>query len=398
MSGIEFLSIGIIRFLNTIDFYVSKGSKPLNLKNLPVNTRNLLRIATYLFHWRIHPLDSIIDYLTDVDKQLVPIVTRIGRLENIEKYLEPLSSHERLSILTSHPTFLVKTLFDNLDKDETFQLLAENNNDSTTYLRPNLLNTSKEIIDTLNEMDGVVVEPDPNTEGIYKVKNGFDKIVISEPFVTNEVLVQDKASFLAARVVDPKPGDVVWDACAAPGMKTQLLWELMEQKGQLMATELNPKRFHDASLQSEARGVMGVNWSLDDASKAPILNAEKILIDAPCTSTGMLRSHPSFKWRLNKKVLFSLMTIQNKILEGILSAYSDSPGIEIVYATCSILPHEGESQIDSIIDRYPVELVEIPELDRMGYPDFNCHQSVRRLFPHSNDTDGFFIAKMRITH
>jgi 16S rRNA (cytosine967-C5)-methyltransferase len=202
---------------------------------------------------------------------------------------------------------------------------------------------------------------------------------------------------VTAKSLAPKPGEFVWDACAAPGMKTQALWELMEGQGTLVATERNKRRFEEALKQSSVMGMDGVDWQLGDASRCPVTGADKILIDAPCTSTGMFHSHPSFKWRLNKKTLFSIMTIQNKILEGILSGYSDSSGTEIVYATCSILPHEGESQIDSVLDKYPIELLDIPLVQTQGYRNFKCSDKVRRMFTHTHGTDGFFIARMRIT-
>ncbi|MCK5150388.1 MAG: hypothetical protein KAQ65_01045, partial [Candidatus Thorarchaeota archaeon] len=370
-------------------------SGPLNLKEHPSSSRNLLRIAIYQYFWLDIPSSTIINYLSSINNKFVQIMKLIEKVD-LRKAIARLPKKEQMSVDYSHPTFLVKTLLDNLSETETIELLVENNHGSSSYIRPNHLLSTSEIIKEMNEIDGVNIESDPDTRGIFRIMAGLNQIVKSEAFVSNKVLIQDKASYLTARVLDPKPGEFVWDACAAPGMKTQLLWELMKQEGRLVATEINPSRYQVAKDRSKDLGLEDVEWRLEDASKNPVENADKILIDAPCTSTGMLRSHPSYKWRLNKKSLFSIMTIQNKILEGVLSAYSRSPGTEIVYATCSILPHEGESQIDSVIDRYNVELVDIPELDRAGYTDFACSKKVRRLFPHTHRTDGFFVAKMRI--
>ena len=90
------------------------------------------------------------------------------------------------------------------------------------------------------------------------------------------------------------------------------------------------------------------------------------------------------------------MTIQNKLLDGILNTYRNKPGTEIVFSTCSILPHEGESQIDSAMKRHNIELLEPYPYGDLGYPKFDCSKFVRRLFPHKHNTSGFFIAKMRI--
>jgi len=397
MAGIEFLSIGVIRYLNTIDFYLSRGSGTRNLKELPPPSRNLLRIAIYQKFWLDTPFSTITEYLSKSGAQYILIMKRIAKVD-LSKAIRRFPLEERMSVSYSHPTFLVKTILDNLGQEEAIELLSENNNGSSTYVRPNKLLASSKIMSVVSEIDGVDIEEDSEFPGIYRIRSGLEKIVKSEPFTSSRILIQDKASFLTANVLNPLPGEFVWDACAAPGMKTQLLWELMNSEGQLVATEVNTKRYQIGKERSAVLGLQDVDWRLEDASRNPVLGADKILIDAPCSSTGMLRSHPSFKWRLNKKNLFSIMTIQNKILEGILSAYSDSPGTEIVYATCSILPHEGESQIDSILDRYNVDLVDIPEIKRTGYPEFKCSDKVRRMFPHIHLTDGFFISKMRITH
>jgi 16S rRNA (cytosine967-C5)-methyltransferase len=157
------------------------------------------------------------------------------------------------------------------------------------------------------------------------------------------------------------------------------------------------ERVKNAKEQAKKLNASEVQWLQADATKPIITDANRILIDAPCTSTGILQSYPSFKWRLNKESLFALMTIQNKILDGVLEAYADRPGTEIVYSTCSILPHEGESQIDSAMKSHNIELLEPYPYGNRGYPRFKCAKHVRRLFPHKHKTSGFFIARLRIT-
>ncbi|NPE09894.1 MAG: RsmB/NOP family class I SAM-dependent RNA methyltransferase [Asgard group archaeon] len=220
--------------------------------------------------------------------------------------------------------------------------------------------------------------------------------VNSDFFRNGKIFIQDKASVFAVTALDPKPGDIVLDACAAPGMKTHLVWELMKGNGCLLANDISYNRLKSAQLRFRSIGAKNIDWINNDSTKTSILNANKILIDAPCTSTGIIQSHPSYKWRLNKKWLFSIMTIQNKILEGIISSYSEKPGTEIVYSTCSVLPHEGENQIDSILERYNIDLLEGPKQGSVGYANYECTQKVRRFFPHIHETNGFFIARFRI--
>jgi 16S rRNA (cytosine967-C5)-methyltransferase len=302
-----------------------------------------------------------------------------------------------LGLEYSHPSFIVKTLLENTSLNEAKSLMRSNNEPRSYYFRINkLIADPGEVSVGLQEL-GVAFEADSEVPLLYKVQDGVDALFSSKYFRDGEILVQDRSSVLVARALSPEPGSKVWDACAAPGMKTHALWEMMEQRGTLCATDIHPKRLQNARKRAKTLGLDDVKFIVGDAIEAPVESADRILIDAPCSSTGILRSHPSYKWMLNRKKLFSIMAIQNKLLEGILAKYQDRPGTEIVFATCSILPHEGESQIDSILSKYPIELLEIPFKGSPGYSKFDCSEKVLRLFPNKHDSSGFFISRFRIT-
>ncbi|MHA2242129.1 MAG: RsmB/NOP family class I SAM-dependent RNA methyltransferase [Candidatus Thorarchaeota archaeon] len=309
-----------------------------------------------------------------------------------------MSIEGRLSIEFSHPTFLVRTLLENLPHDEAVSLMKANNNPPESYLRINsLLESDETIFSDLSDM-GVEFKEDSQVPGIYEITKGRWNLISSDQFKDGRVIIQNKGSVLVTRAMQIEPNKIVWDACAAPGMKTQLICEVIRNQGYVVASDISSTRLKTARELGLLQNCENVDWIHADASKPPVKNVSKILIDAPCTSTGILRSHPSFKWKLNKKTLLEIMTIQNKILNGILKAYSEKPGTEIVYATCSLLPHEGESQIDSAMSRFNIELLDIPGPGVDGYSGFVCSDKVRRLFPHLHDTDGFFIARFRIVH
>lgn len=395
-SQIQYLSISIIKHLNTIDFLISRSIKKDSFRHLSLHTRALLRLSVFLFHWHGCSSESIFRSLSHDDHLIMPVLQK-SFSKDLETILQSRPKIEQLSLRYSHPSFLVETLLANMTESEAISLMRSNNVDAITYLRMNrLLLSSNMVLDHLSSI-GVELEPEEGFSALYRVKSGLDTLVQSEPFLKNQVLIQDKASIQTIKVLSPKPHEFVWDACAAPGMKTQLIWEMMNGQGRLVATELSARRLDQAKARSLILGLERVEWLHADASTCPIGGANKILIDAPCTATGMLRSHPSFKWRLNKNTLFSIMAIQNKILEGVVSHYSGLPGTEIVYSTCSLLPHEGESQIDTVLTKFNIELLDIPEILHKGYPGFECSTKVRRLYPHIDATDGFFVAKMRIT-
>ncbi|MHA1770252.1 MAG: hypothetical protein ACTSYL_01855 [Candidatus Thorarchaeota archaeon] len=393
---VQALTMSTIRFLNTIDFLISRSKLPAHFKSLPEPEKNAFRLAVYEGRWLRTPISILEDQYLANYEHFHRALRRAIRLD-LTRAVASLDDTERLGIELSHPSFLVKTFVDRLGREDAISLMQVNLQPRPYYVRPNLLKCNEaEMVEALQEAN-IKVEPDSEAKGVYKVIEGANLIIRSALFRNGNVLVQDKASVLTVRSLDARPGDTVWDACAAPGMKTQLLWESMNAQGRLVASDLHLGRLKAAAARTKTLGCSGVTWVLSDASRVPIPNADKILIDAPCTSTGILRSRPSFKWKLNKKYLMSIMSIQHKILEGVMSAYADRPSTEIVYATCSLLPHEGENQMDSLMSRYDVEFLDIPIPNAShGYSGFRCSEKVRRLFPHIHDTSGFFIARFRI--
>jgi 16S rRNA (cytosine967-C5)-methyltransferase len=387
--------LGIIRFLNTINYIAIRALGKRNLSDLTIANQSLLRFAIYQQRWLKTPLSGTALEMLD-SAGLSDILNHALRVD-LDKSTKNISSSNAVGIKLSHPTFIVETLIEHLGINEALELMKYNNGPRDYFLRVNTLMENHEEVFSLLEGQEIALESVKELPNLFKMVGGIPALFNSKEFRNGRIIVQDKGSVAVGHALVPKPGLKVWDACAAPGMKTHLLWELMKGEGHLVATDISANRLEKMKLRCSMIGCESVEFREADAMTAPISDADKILIDAPCTSTGILRSHPSFKWKLNKESLMSLMSIQNKILDGILSAYSDKPGTELVYATCSLLPHEGESQIDSAMTRHPIELLEIPLSGSPGYSGFDCSDKVIRLSPHRHNSNGFFIARLRIT-
>ncbi|MBY8996158.1 MAG: class I SAM-dependent methyltransferase [Candidatus Thorarchaeota archaeon] len=389
------LSLSVVRFRNTIDFILSRSLGKRKLHDLRPRDLNILRLAVYEVHWLNADLVETSSFYPKIESHYS---TEFKEAEsvNLDAVIEGMPIVNRLSLKHSHPTFLVKTLLDNLTLDETGQLLTANNQKRTYYIRPNMLyDDYNSVLESLVE---VKMKRDPDIPEVFKIVEGVDSVVRSQLFKDGRVLIQDKASIITVNALNPEPGQKIWDACAAPGMKTQLIAERMKDQGQIIASDVYEERVKTGRERSQHLNASQIEWLHADATKPVVHDADKILIDAPCTSTGILQAYPSFKWRLNKETLFALMTVQNKILDAILTDYADKPGTEIVFSTCSILPHEGESQIDSAMQRHNFELLKPLDYGSSGYPGFDCSKKVQRLFPHKHDTSGFFIARLKIRH
>jgi 16S rRNA (cytosine967-C5)-methyltransferase len=389
----ETLALGVIRYLNTIDFLIARAIGSIHPRSLSSTNRNLLRLAVYTGRWL--DSDNLSSFSEDFTPQLQEALKKTISM-NLDTLVVRLPKVNQISLQYSHPTFMVETLLTHLGEQETFQLLSANNMSRVHYLRTNnFRGNPKETIHELQEL-GVTLERDSSRRNLFRIMKGVDMVISSNLFLKGDILIHDKASVLTAEALNASPGEIIWDACAAPGMKTQLISEMMKNTGRIVASDVYSNRVRAAMNRSDFLGVKNTCWVQADACRMKVNGAQKVLIDAPCTSTGMIQGYPSFKWRLNKSVLMSIMSIQHKILDGILNAYKDDPGTEIVYATCSVLPHEGESQIDSIMNAHDIELIDSKIQGSFGYDGFQCSKKVRRLFPHKHETNGFFIAKMRI--
>ena len=390
------LAAGVIKHLNTIDFLIARGLGARKPNQLDGRERSRLRLAVFECRWFGTTLEALSDeYLKD-DTRMVSVVRKAIEVD-IERATQRFPEASKLSVRYSHPSFMIETLLDNLPEADVLELLDANNGGRHYYIRANKFKEGHENMPSIASELGAIIEPDVDIPGLYKVIRNIDKIVGSKPFRDGNILIHDKASVLTVHALNLKLGDVVWDSCAAPGQKTQLIAEQIAPSGRVVATERYADRLRIAKERSSLLDFANVEWLHADASKSPVRNVRKILIDAPCSSTGTLNRHPYYKWRLNKQTLLGIMSVQNKILDGIIQRFIDRPGTEIVYATCSVLPHEGESQIDSVLSRHKIELLDPRIPGSNGYPGFKCSKNVRRLFPHKHATSGFFIARFRIT-
>ncbi|UCE09637.1 MAG: RsmB/NOP family class I SAM-dependent RNA methyltransferase [Candidatus Thorarchaeota archaeon] len=395
-SLVETLVMGTTRYRNTIDFIIARVSHVTGKARFNTWEHGVLRLVLFTCRWLGQDFNKILGFL-EGDYLHVQKLAKLAVTFDLERAASRLDEISMYSILLSHPSFIVETLFENLSKEDAISLMKANNESRIVYLRPNMLSPDRLAVEDLAKETSLEISKDSDITGLYRIEGSAERIVTSEAYTKGLVILQDKTSVIAVKALSPLHGATVWDACAAPGMKTQLIEESMDETSRVVASDVHVDRLRTALDQAKLYGMRGVSWLLSDSITCPVVGASRILIDAPCSSTGMLRSHPSLKWRLNKEMLLSLMTIQNRILDGVISGYAERPGTEIVYATCSILPHEGESQIDSTMDRHNVELLDASPYGRPGYSGFKCSSKVRRFFPHTDGTNGFFLARLRIT-
>lgn len=207
--------------------------------------------------------------------------------------------------------------------------------------------------------------------------------------------VQSSVSQLPAQVLSPKKGDVVFDMCASPGAKCTQLAALMENKGSLLACEINKDRVLSLSTNLERCNVQNCVAFNSDASKARKFNIsfDKVLLDAPCS--GNFVNDDSWFTRRSLQGIKRSSQIQRRLLR--IASEVLKPRGTLVYSTCSLDPLENELNAQWAIDNLPLSLVETNI--NVGDPGIvldGCSDEIskcRRFWPHKHKTEGFFIAK-----
>jgi 16S rRNA (cytosine967-C5)-methyltransferase len=232
------------------------------------------------------------------------------------------------------------------------------------------------------------------------------RAIHAEPaFLKGMIEVQDEGSQLAALFAGAKPGEQVLDLCAGAGGKTLAMAAMMQNKGQLYATDDDKRRIapiHDRLKRAGVRNVQvrtpkSVGTELDDLAG----RMDLVLIDAPCTGTGAWRRNPDAKWRMRPGALVERLKEQAAILERAVSLVK--PGGRIAYVTCSVLEEENADQLRGFLGRHPVFTIVPPGqiVQALGAQALNFAKAARlsdegiRMTPRTTGTDGFFVALLR---
>ena len=267
-----------------------------------------------------------------------------------------------LALRNFHPLWLVKLFAEEFGLDATKKILK----------------TTREKI--LSALKNFGVQAEPSTlapEGIICRGHGaLDKF---QPLRNGFCQVQDESSMTAARLLNPKSGEFVIDCCAAPGGKATHLAELMQNRGRIIAADIYETKLEHVKQNAERLGIKIIEPLLIDAceigEKFPA-QADKVLVDAPCSGLGVLRRKADLRWKKNLDELKDLPALQEKILSS--AAKTLKRGGTLLYSTCTITRRENQNVVEKFLAAHEnFQLVEM-----------------QTLLPHVTNTDGFFSAKL----
>lgn len=383
-SFVTRIVFGVLQNKLYIDYYIKKYT---NGKKIKPKIMDILRIGVYqiLFMDKV-PDRSAVDESVKITKQLklqslAPFVN--GVLRNISRDKENLehinadSKAEYLSIKYSHPLWLVEKLMSEFSDIEP--ILKANNENAPIICRVNTLKTNTE--DILKKLENAT-KCDENAVVLTKTGD----ITELEVFKTGEIYVQDLASQFAIKVLEPKPNSIMIDCCSAPGGKSFLSAQYMENKGEIYSFDIHS---HKLELIEKTADRLGINIIKTKEKDASIYDenleqkADFVLCDVPCSGLGIIRRKPEIRY---KEDISSLPEIQSKILEN-CSKYVKKGGV-LVYSTCTIISDENQNIVENFLKNNAEFALEDFVLDGKT-------QNMVTLLPHINNSDGFFIAKLR---
>jgi len=217
------------------------------------------------------------------------------------------------------------------------------------------------------------------------------------------IFIQEAASMIPPIVLNPKPGDKVLDMCAAPGSKTTQIAQYMQNKGVLVANDYKIDRIKPLGLNTQRLGICNILITKMEGRFFRDLEFDRVLVDAPCSGTGTIRKSLKTLRIWNPNMIKRLAGTQKQLIE---TGFNNlKPGGTLVYSTCTLEPEEDENVINHLISKFDnakLEKIDLKGLKRsepvLEFEGNKYDKEIKkclRIWPQDNDTEGFFVAKIR---
>ena len=382
---------GVLRNKNFLDYMIEKNTKVIKKEWI----RNLLRISIYQLTFMSSDAKGVVWEATEIAKKHGMAISKFingtlrNYLRNKDLEIKKLHDEKNYEILYSIPQYFCDILEKQYGSENLNQAIISLKKIPYLSVRVNKLKYSEEEFEEfLKEKDIQIIK---KVDSVYYVNSGL--IINSKEFKEGKIIAQDASSYLAAKNLGVKSDDLVLDICAAPGGKTAVLAEEMENKGEIIAIDIHQ---HKKKLIEENMKKLGI-----DIVKATVLDArnvnkqgrkfDKILVDVPCSGYGVIRKKPEILYTKNRENVEELASLQLEILNSAADILKD--GGELIYSTCTIISQENTENVEKFLNErkeFKVKALNIPEnvsgeYDKLGGFSINYKEEIM---------DNFYIIKL----
>lgn len=384
------LVCGVVRWQAALDRLIARKTTPG--RNQRPALQNLLRLGLYQIFWldRIPPHAAVHETVELAKRsgygQQAGFINAILRgylreTESIKKILADMKRSQP-ALGWSHPEWLVERWLQRFGNEKTQQLLAWNNTPPKTFARVNTLKTDAEKLVGRWREENVEYDfltRDWTGENLVFELKSFPSLNSLGSFREGWFYLQDSSTLLAPVLLDPQPGETIWDMCAAPGGKTTFIAQLMNNDGKVVASDLDPNRLKRVKENCLRLGATCVETRVTDSGPEQV-SFDRILIDAPCSNTGVMRRRVDLRWRIQPAEIQRLRSTQLDLLHQAAARLKPS-GI-LVYSTCSLEPEENSEVIQQFLS---------------AQPGFQL-ETERQLLPFADHADGAYVARLKFSN
>lgn len=354
---------GVIRNIIFLDYQIDKrASKRVHRKWL----RNLLRISYYQAYFMRSDDAGVAWEATELAKKKLGVY--VGRFANgivrsfmreMDDEADKLKAEGKFDILYSCPRWFYEKISAEYG-EKTEALLKSYKKIPYLSIRVNKLKYSEEEFESL--LKKMKVNIMKKVDSVYYLDSG--SLIDTKEFTEGKITAQDGASYLAAKLLDPQPDEMVLDTCSAPGSKTAVLAELMENRGEIIALDVHQHKIKLIEKNSKKLGADIIKAVKMDARKVKEQGKkfDKILVDAPCSGYGVLRKKPEALYNKDMANIEELAKLQYEILQSASKVLKDDGSL--VYSTCTIFKEENIDNVDRFLKNNPefeVMEMELPE-------------------------------------
>ncbi|HKM50723.1 MAG TPA: RsmB/NOP family class I SAM-dependent RNA methyltransferase [Candidatus Bathyarchaeia archaeon] len=382
------------RFRNRIEHLTSGLLPNSSLEHIPHGVQSFLTILVYLKQidqTETRKLQRVVSLGRQILgwKELHPYEEAIGRILTKQSEIRPQDEYERVALETCHPVWYARRVMLVFGRDVGLHILRRNLTNVPLYVRANPLRAPSGL-GQQKFKDAVEVA------GIQKVWRLDHLKTLSQQQGTvaaGEIVIQDLSAIVADLVACPVAGNIVLDVCSAPGNKTSHCAALMGNEGRILSVDVSSERMMQWKHEMIRTGCLIAEPIIADARRLEVnVEADLVIVDPPCSNSGVFAKNPSMKWRTTPSRLDSLTIRQFTILQS--SARHVKSGGSLIYCTCSILPEENEDVLLDFLHRNPDFHLKRQQ-PFLGSPGLKGFDLCQRFYTHLHDCNGYFIAKLR---